>query len=64
VYNGKTLKGELSNEKNVLYLTPGLSMWEGRGGLAPPTFQVMSGKILSYDPKTIYQILTDSSLPA
>jgi len=51
VFNGKTLKGELL-------------MWAGRGGLAPPTFQFISGKMLSYGPKTVYEILTDSSLPA
>jgi hypothetical protein len=37
----------------------------GDGGvLAPPTFHLVSGKILSYGPKNICQILTDSFLPA
>jgi hypothetical protein len=36
----------------------------GWGGLAPPTFHFMSGKILRYGPKTVCQILTDSFLPA
>jgi len=36
----------------------------GWGGLAPPTFHFMSGKILKYGPKTVRQILTDSFLPA
>ncbi len=38
----------------------------GRGwdGLAPPTFQVVSGKIWGYGAKTVCQILTVSFLPA
>ncbi len=41
-----------------------LSSTQGRGwgGLAPPTFHVVSGKFLSNHPKTVCQILTNSLL--
>ncbi len=35
----------------------------GWRGLAPLTFHIVPGKILSYGPKTVCQILTDTFLP-